>query len=119
MNAGMPYLAIATNAEIAPEAQGALLRDASKAVASGTAKPEQYVLVKLQAGQALLFAGSGEPAAFLEVKSIGYPSIGVKEMARSLCAVVNRHLGVPGNRTYIVFEDIKGAMWAYDGETFG
>jgi phenylpyruvate tautomerase PptA (4-oxalocrotonate tautomerase family) len=30
-----------------------------------------------------------------------------------------KHLGVPGDRTYIVFEDVKASMWGHDGKTFG
>jgi phenylpyruvate tautomerase len=115
----MPFLSIATNREIPRETAEALQREASKAVALGTGKPERYVLVKLEGGQAMLFAGTDEAAAFLEVKSIGFPSAGVKELTRALCDLVAQHLGVPGSRVYIVFEDIKGAMWGHDGETFG
>jgi hypothetical protein len=115
----MPFLSIAASVEILPESRDLLLREASKAVAAGTGKPERYVLVKIEGGQPLLFAGSEEPSAFLEVKSIGFPGSGVKELTRSLCDLVTGRLGVPGNRIYIVFEDIKGAMWGHDGETFG
>jgi phenylpyruvate tautomerase len=115
----MPFLSIETNAEISPESADRLLSAASRAVAAGTGKPERYVLVKIEGGKPLLFSGSDDPAAFLEVKSIGFPSAGVKELTRSLCEVVTEHLGVPGSRIYIVFEDVKGAMWGHDGETFG
>jgi phenylpyruvate tautomerase len=115
----MPFLSIVTNVEISPESAGRLLNEASRAVAAGTGKPERYVLVKIQGGQPLLFSGSIDPAAFLEVKSIGFPGAGVKELTRSLCELVTAHLGIPGSRTYIVFEDVKGAMWGHDGETFG
>ena len=115
----MPYLAIATSGEVSEETKRVLLKEASKAVAYGTGKPEQYVMVRIHGGQPLLFAGSDAPAAFLEVKSIGFPSAGVKGLTRVLCELATRHLGVPGSRTYIVFEDVKGAMWGHDGETFG
>jgi phenylpyruvate tautomerase PptA (4-oxalocrotonate tautomerase family) len=115
----MPFLAIATNAEISAKTEGMLLKEASKAVASGTGKPEQYVLVRINAGQPLLFAGTNGPAAFLEVKSIGFPANGVKNLASALCELVMKHLGVPGDRTYIVFEDVKASMWGHDGKTFG
>lgn len=115
----MPFLSIATNAEVHEETRGAFLKEASKAVASATGKPEQYVLVKFEGGQPLLFAGSDAPAALLEVKSIGFPGAAVKRLTGSLCELVTKHLGAPGSRTYIVFEDVKGAMWGHDGETFG
>ena len=44
---------------------------ASKAVASSVGKPEQYVMVTLQAGIPMAFAGSTDPAAFCTLSSIG------------------------------------------------
>jgi phenylpyruvate tautomerase PptA (4-oxalocrotonate tautomerase family) len=96
-----------------------LLKQASKAVAAGTGKPEQYVLVTVKAEQPLLFAGSDAPAAFLELKSIGYPADGVKKLASALSELVTTQLSIPGDRTYIVFEEVKASMWGHDGETFG
>ena len=119
MHGGMPYLAVATNAEISAETGRSFLKEASKAVASGTGKPEQYVMVRLNAGQPLLFAGTDAPTALLEVKSIGFPAHGVQGLAASLCRLVTEHLGVPGDRTYVVFTDVKAAMWGHDGEMFG
>ena len=78
MNGGMPYLAVSISAEISAETGRSFLKEASKAVATGTGKPEQYVMVRLNAGQPLLFAGTDAPTAFLDLKSIGFPAHGVQ-----------------------------------------
>jgi phenylpyruvate tautomerase PptA (4-oxalocrotonate tautomerase family) len=115
----MPYLTVTTSAEISADATKLFLGEASKAVAAGTGKPEQYVMVKVEAGQAMLFAGSDEPAAFLELKSIGLPATGVQGLAASLCGLASKHLGLQGERTFIVFQDVKSPMWGQGGEMFG
>jgi phenylpyruvate tautomerase len=115
----LPYLAVTTNVEISEEPRRSFLNEASKAVAAGTGKPEQYVMVKLDGGQPLLFGGTDAPAAFLDVKSIGFPADGVQGLATSLCDLVSKHLGVPGERTYLVFTDVRATMWGHDGEMFG
>jgi len=115
----MPYLNVSTNAEISPEATQLFLNEASRAVAVGTGKPEQYVMVKLETAQPMLFAGSNEPAAFVELKSIGYPADGMAGLANALCSVVMHRLGVSGARTFIVFEDVKATAWAVNGELVG
>ena len=92
----MPFLSIVTNGQVLPESRDLLLKAASSIVAAGTGKPERYVLVKIEDRRPLLFATSDEPAAFLEVKSIGFPGAGVKELTRTLCDLVTEHLGVPG-----------------------
>ncbi len=115
----MPYLAIGTNVDIAPEARARFLKEASQAVATGTGKPEQYVMVKLDAGHPMLFAGTGDPAAFLEVKSIGYPTNSIPKLADALCALTAQHFAVPEERIYITFTDTKAVMWGQGGEMFG
>ena len=115
----MPFLEIATNVEVTAQIEGLLLKEASKTLASGTGKPEDYVMVRIKGSQLFLFAGTDAPAAFLEVKSIGYPDNGVQRLAGALSALVTTHLGVPENRTYVVFADVKAPMWAHGGETFG
>ncbi len=115
----MPYLAVSTNAEIPTEIEKRFLKEASETVAAVTGKPEQYVMVKLDAGQPMLFSGMDEPAAFLELKSIGFPAAGVEGIAASLCSLASRQLGVHEERVFIVFQDIKPAMWGQGGEMFG
>ena len=119
MHGGMPYLSIGTNAQISTLAERSFLKEASKTVADGTGKPEEYVMVKIEHGQPILFAGTHAPAAFLELKSIGFPAHGVQGLAASLCELAAKHLGVPGERTYVVFTDVRAAMWGHDGEMFG
>ena len=115
----MPYLAIATNAKVSVETEKMFLKKASEAVAAGTGKPEQYVAVKLDAGQSMMFAATDAPAAFLELKSIGFPAKGVQGLAASLCGLVSKHFDIPGERIYVVFQDVKASMWGHDGATFG
>jgi len=115
----MPYLAVATSSEISAEAQAQFLQEASKVVAAGTGKPEQYVMVKLEVGQPMLLAGTNAPTAFLELKSIGFPAGGQSALASALCGLVTRHFAIPGDRVYIVFQDVQAAMWGHDGQTFG
>lgn len=40
-------------------------------------------------------------------------------MSQDFCAKVQAALGVPPNRTYIEFNDAQGAMWGWNGTTFG
>ena len=48
-----------------------LLGELSSMLAIQTGKPEDYVMTLLETGVPMTFAGSTEPAAFVEVKSIG------------------------------------------------
>ena len=49
----------------------ALLKELSAALAQQTGKPESYVMTLLETAVPMTFAGSSEPCAYVEIKSIG------------------------------------------------
>jgi phenylpyruvate tautomerase PptA (4-oxalocrotonate tautomerase family) len=53
------------------------------------------------------------------VRSIGSvgPEINPKTAA-SLTATVSEALKLPANRIYMIIDDVKGANWALDGNTY-
>jgi phenylpyruvate tautomerase PptA (4-oxalocrotonate tautomerase family) len=111
-------LKIRTNQALDAEAAQTLLREASSAVAQMLGKPEQYVMVDVQGGCAMSFAGSTDPLAYLELKSIGLHAGQTAEFSARLCELVSTHLGVPGERTYIEFADAARHLWGWNGATF-
>src|SRR4051812_34781595 len=70
------------------------------------------------AGPPMLFAGSDGPVAFLELKSVGLPARRTKDLSEALCQLIEGHLGIPRDRVYVKFIDVKGAMWGWKGDTF-
>lgn len=114
----MPYLRIQTNVSREPAARGRLLARASACVADALGKPERYVMVALEAGETMVFAGSEAPLAYLELKSIGLPEQSTTELSRALCDLVQDALGVPGERIYIEFTDAPRHLWGWNGGTF-
>ncbi len=115
----MPLLTLRTNQRLDESATDAFLREASRSVAEGLDKPESYVMVSAEAGRPLLFAGSDDPAAFLQLKSLGLTEDRATELSGRLCELVTRHLGVAANRTYIEFAAPPRAFWGWNGGTFG
>jgi phenylpyruvate tautomerase PptA (4-oxalocrotonate tautomerase family) len=115
----MPYLKIQTNQTVDGARCQAIITKASQLVARQLGKPEGYMMVTLQPGAALVFAGKPDPAAFLEMKSIGLPSSKTKAVSKMLCEFVEAELKVPKDRIYIEFADAPGAMWGWNGDTFG
>lgn len=67
----MPYFRIQTNIEMDAPKKTLLLKKAS---ALGTAileKPETYMMVQIEVQVPLIFGKTSEPAAYVELKSIG------------------------------------------------
>lgn len=114
----MPLLKIQTNLPIEPDTQKSLTRKASQAVSGMLGKPERYVMISIEQNPAMLFGGSDEPLAYVELKSIGLPESGTREFSQTLSALLNEELGLQADRVYIEFADAPRAMWGWNGGTF-
>ena len=114
----MPLLKIHTNLPVDEADQQKLLAEASRSVADMLGKPARYVMVSFEHNPAMLFAGSDEPLAYLELKSIGLPESRTAELSRGLADLLNRELGLAADRIYIEFADAPRAMWGWNGGTF-
>lgn len=114
----MPLLKIQTNVTLPADAAASFVAQASRAVAELLRKPESYVMVALEAGATMAFAGSAAPLAYLELKSIGLPQPRTGAFSRALCELVGAGLGIPAERIYIEFTDAEGALWGWNGTTF-
>jgi phenylpyruvate tautomerase PptA (4-oxalocrotonate tautomerase family) len=117
----MPLVTVYTSAEARAEEKSAtLLRDLSSTTARLLGKPESYVMTCLVPRTSMTFAGSPEPSCLVEIKSIG--ALGgdsTKRLTEAVCKLVRDALGVPTNRTYVVFMDVPAPLWGFDGKTFG
>ncbi len=116
----MPYLKIQTTAAVNSSTSSTqnFLKKASRLVAKELSKPEDYVMVSLEPSSAMLFAGSAEPTAFLELRAIGLPVKKTSDLSRVLCELVESELGVPKDRVFINYIDFPPNMWGWNGETF-
>src|SRR5688572_20999670 len=94
----MPYLIIQTNLPLGKKAERAILKNASTLVAEQLEKPESFVMIALQPDTSMLFAGSDDPVAFLELKSVGLPARKTKDLSEALCQLIEGHLGIPRDR---------------------
>ncbi|HEY9633833.1 MAG TPA: phenylpyruvate tautomerase MIF-related protein [Coleofasciculaceae cyanobacterium] len=117
----MPLIKVQTSVSV-PESTvvEGLLKMLSAKLAKHLSKPESYVMTAFEPEVAMTFAGTTEPVCYIEIKSIGSMSPAqTKTMSQDFCQVVNEKLDVPINRIYIEFADAKGAMWGWNGSTFG
>jgi phenylpyruvate tautomerase PptA (4-oxalocrotonate tautomerase family) len=98
----------------------ALLKNLSSKLAKHLNKPESYVMTAFESNVSMSFAGTFDPVCYLEIKSIGTMNpTQTKAMSQDFCQQIHESLGVCVNRIYIEFADAKGAMWGWNGSTFG
>lgn len=114
----MPYLKIQINRELAPEKCKQVLSLVSKRAAKELSKPESYVMVAMTSNVPMVFAGTDEAAAYVELKSIGLPPVLVRPLSKMLCGLLEEQLDIPPARIYIEFTDAKGSYWGWNGGTF-
>ena len=114
----MPTLRILTNARVPAEGRAEFLTRASRTVAEMLAKPESYVMVILEDGRDMLFAGTPAPAAYLELTSLGLPEERTAHYSRTLCNLLEDALGVSAERIYIDFASPPRHLFGWNGDTF-
>ncbi|MGF1459121.1 MAG: phenylpyruvate tautomerase MIF-related protein [Leptolyngbyaceae cyanobacterium] len=116
----MPLIKVQTSLPMPDKAEvEAMLKELSSSLASHLGKPESYVMTAFEGDIPMTFAGTTEPVCFIEIKSVGKMGTKTQAMSNDFCAKVEDALGVPKNRTYIEFADAAGAMWGWNGTTFG
>jgi phenylpyruvate tautomerase len=114
----MPYLRITTNQSIDADQKRELLKAASWLVATELTKPEQYVMVSVETPVSMLFAGMDAPCAFLDLRGIGLSESRTGKLSQMLCGLMQSQIGIPPDRVYINFADIKPTFWGWNGKTF-
>uniref|UniRef100_A0A915PZA7 L-dopachrome isomerase n=1 Tax=Setaria digitata TaxID=48799 RepID=A0A915PZA7_9BILA len=115
----MPYFTIDTNIP-KDRISDAFLKKASSTVASALGKPEMYVSIHVNSGQAMTFSGTTDPCAVCVLKSIGCVGGSVNNShADKLYKLLNEELKIPKNRCYIEFVDVDASSMAFNGRTFG
>ena len=112
----MPLINVHTSLPDLKDAE-LLLQELSAELAKLTGKPEAFVMTMLQTGVPMSFAGSDEPCAYIEIKSIG--ALRPSEMSASFCELIQARTGIPAKRVYIGFEDVQASCWGWNGNTFG
>jgi phenylpyruvate tautomerase len=115
----MPYLKLSTNVSIPSQQSPQLVEKLSKLMAQETGKPERYVMVELIENKAMLFAGTNEPLAYLECKSIGLSPSQAKSLSASVSKILKENLPLNSDRIYIEFSNCPAELWGWNGSTFG
>ena len=115
----MPLCRIVTSVSVSESVRSSFLIELSRFVADALRKPESYVMTSFTTVAAMTFAGTPEPACYVELKNVGtFTPEQTASLSAALCSRIEKALGVPPARTYIEFANAAGHLWGHDGETF-
>lgn len=116
----MPMIRIQTSVAVNEEKQDNLMNTLSTAVAELLGKPESYVMIILEPETTMMMSGTPEPAALVEVRSVGTISEQeAKNLSGKISEIIGQEVGVGAGRIYLNFQSVPGVMWGFDGRTFG
>jgi len=112
----MPVLKVQANKRI--DNKDEWMRSATSFMAELLSKPEKFIMVHFEENHAMMFAGSAEPLAYIELKSINLPESETKHFASEICAFLERTIKIPKERIYIEFANAQPNMFGWNGATF-
>ena len=115
----MPLFELRTNQTPEKEEVDSMASGLSRVCSEVLCKSEGYVMVNIQVGQSLIFAGTDDPAAFGELRSINLLQEEIVTLSARLCSFLSERLNVPEDRIYLGFADIDRNNWGWNGKTFG
>jgi phenylpyruvate tautomerase PptA (4-oxalocrotonate tautomerase family) len=114
----MPYIHVATNLSMDDGRARELNAGLSALAAELLGKPEKYVLARFSQGGVLTHGGTADPAAMVELKSIGLPEDRTAELSDRICAHLKQELGISPDKVYIEFLDLKRNLFGWNSGTF-
>jgi len=114
----MPYISIETNQSIDETVADEFAGKVSAFASEITGKPDQWMMVAIKPGTKMVYNGSHDPIAFVELKSIGLPEEKCTDFSRQICDFLSTELDIPPERVYIEFKDLQRAMFGWNGKTF-
>ena len=75
-------------------------------------------MVSMEADLAMLFGGTDDALAYVELKSIGLPEDATADLSEAICGVLEEGLGVSPERIYIEFTRAERHRWGWNRRTF-
>ena len=115
----MPLLKITlSTADESGEFRDTLLAMGTRIVAEGLGKDPKFVMVVCES-EAIAFGGSREPAAFLELRSIGALDEDTNAtLSKALCELLHDTANIHPDRVFLNFVDVSRGNWGWNGSTF-
>jgi len=113
----MPYIKANLSVSADKQSMTAFKSDMGKAIAAFPGKTERWLMVEVQDGRNLWFAGSDEPCAYVEVSLLGSVTDAPSERMTALVTEsVSRNFNIPADRVYVKYEDT--GHWGWNGSNF-
>jgi phenylpyruvate tautomerase len=118
MGEKMPYFKIETNKSMEKSYAEDFAREASFFACRLLGKPEKYMMISVNHSASMMFGGSVEPTAYVQLKSISLSPEKCAAYSKSICEFMQSSLGISPDRIYVDFKNIDGSMFGWNKGTF-
>ena len=113
----MPYIKLTTTAKVDDAKAAALKAAFGKAIENFPGKTEQWLMVRVSAGETMFFAGSPAPCMMVDVSIYGAQSkANYQKMTAAVCALAEKECGIPADRVYVKYTEYD--KWGWNGSNF-
>jgi phenylpyruvate tautomerase len=116
----MPYMHCLTSASLTQEIEDKLKAAFAQILADEAGKPESYLYVSLRGDETLFLGGKRKPGAVFQVSLVGtLNKTQKKAISARLAKAGEEFLGLSQDASYIIFQEVNGENWGWNGSTFG
>ena len=113
----MPFINVKTTAVLDSEKKNILNVELSRITKECLGKGENWIMTGFEDQADLVFQGSAEDIAYVEVKAFGEPSAaGADKMTAGICQLFEKELNIPAGRTYVSYWGTD--KWGWNGGNF-
>lgn len=113
----MPFIDVKTNTQVSKNQEVALKEELGRAIAILPGKSERWLMLEIKDSCRMYFHGDDAPCAMLQVQVFGkIDPVACEKLTGALCEIMQRVLGIPGDSTYVKYEEIS--LWGWDGQNF-
>jgi len=114
----MPLVRITTTAHLDDDRKPPLLKSVLETVSRITGKREALIMVFVDESTGIM-GGSADAAAYVDVRAIGGLHDDINEtLSSALCEVITEQAGIPPDRIFLNFTNVRGYNWGWNGKTF-
>ncbi len=113
----MPYIEFKTNISVEKEKTEKLLKAFGEKISLIPGKSETWLMDSVQDNVPMMFSGKDDPCAIIKISIFGAaPAQSYEKLTDSICQTVHDMLGIPADRVYIRYDEIK--YWGWNNSNF-
>ncbi|WP_139905301.1 phenylpyruvate tautomerase MIF-related protein [Clostridium thermarum] len=116
----MPYINCVTSQRLTRDEKEKLKEKIGELIEIFPGKTEEWLYVGFNDDQTLYFRGlEMDKGAIIEVKLFGVQHSKYKDrFTAKICELLSEELSIPGDSTYVIFQEVSDGNWGWNGGLF-